>query len=323
MQVQFRCNHPLPPQLRSGDGDRCRQVLEADENHAGLKVRCPRCRQLSVVPSREAVAANGATEDGNAGHEPPGLTEVLKGRSGNRQSGEVGYHQFNRKSRCPRCGALLGPEGHCTACRYQTPKLLAAKTPLDEIPIQTAGFQLWLQQIMSDALGVKVLTLAIHGMVAFAMFLILIAGVILGGQLLGVAIAVVSVVGSAYALTTFQTWRMSHVPAAPIPWLARPFWWLILVCARSMDWRRYDSRLRNRIVIDVREEAFGDRELLALEKLTAAEVLDAQGTTLTDGGLALLHGMKNLRCVVVRKTHVSREAVFRLQQSIPRCWIWY
>ena len=60
------------------------------------------------------------------------------------------------------------------------------------------------------------------------------------------------------------------------------------------------SRLQGRIVVDVRGQAFGDRDLLELDKLPVCEVLDAQGTDLTDAGLALMHGLKNLRCLVVR-----------------------
>ena len=64
----------------------------------------------------------------------------------------------------------------------------------------------------------------------------------------------------------------------------------------------YDSRLKDRIVVDVRGQAFSDRDLLELDKLPVCQVLDAQGTDLTDAGLALMHGLINLRCLVVRRT---------------------
>ena len=81
--------------------------------------------------------------------------------------------------------------------------------------------------------------------------------------------------------------------------------------------------MAGRLIIDMRGEPFSDRDLLDLEKLNVCEVLDAEGTDLTDNSLAAMHGLKHLRCLVIRKTHVTHDAVFRLQQSLPKCWIWY
>ena len=126
-----------------------------------------------------------------------------------------------------------------------------------------------------------------------------------------------------YFLLVNQTKRLARVPGARLPFYLKPFWNLLLYLARSQNWQKYDSTLKDRVIIDVRDEPFGDRELLGLDNLNIAEVLDAQGTDITDNALAAMHGLKHLRCLVLRKTHVTHEAVFRLQQSIPKCWIWY
>ena len=89
-----------------------------------------------------------------------------------------------------------------------------------------------------------------------------------------------------------------------------------------MKWQNYDSALKGRTVIKVREKMFGDYELPELENLHRCQVLDLQGTNVTDQGLLHLYSLKHLQCLVLRKTKVSPEGVFRLQQSFPRLWIW-
>ena len=50
MEIQFRCNNVSRHDQATGRHEQCGQLLQANENHAGLKVRCPKCQQLMVVP---------------------------------------------------------------------------------------------------------------------------------------------------------------------------------------------------------------------------------------------------------------------------------
>ena len=68
---------------------------------------------------------------------------------------------------------------------------------------------------------------------------------------------------------------------------------------------------------------FGDNDLMEHNDIKSVQVLDIQGTNLTDKGLLHLYDLKHLQCVVLRKTNVSPEAVFRFQQTFPRLWIWF
>ncbi len=317
MEIQFRCNNVSRHDQSTGRHEQCGQLLQANENHAGLKVRCPKCQQLMVVPVQEEP---NETEKSSRFE----ISEAPAPRKAS--SGGVvapGYHQFNKKVRCRKCGSILDEQGRCTACYYIAPQLRAADTPIDQIPIQPAGFQLWLQGILSDGIGTAMLATAAHSLVAIAVMLSLLAALALGGSAFTIVALALGFFVAIYVFVMIQTVRLSRVPAARIPLFMRPFWYLVLVAARIGKWQSYDGRLKDRVVVDVRGQAFSDRDLLELDKLPVCQVLDAQGTDLTDAGLALMHGLKNLRCLVVRRTHVSREGVFRLQQSVPKCWIWY
>lgn len=325
MDIEFRCTNQLRQDSKGEQPSVCGRLLQADSNHAGLRVRCPQCGQLMVVPSvnQDEKKANKRkheiVDDGLAGARGTQTATVTQ-----KSSVLPGYKGFDSRVRCKKCGSLLQGDGRCPACYYEAPRLRPVDTPIDQIPIQPAGFQLWFRSIMTGGISPLAISAVSHGMFLMALLITAAAAFVLGEED-GItwAIVLLTVCTFLYIYTYVSTIRLSRVPAAKIPLILRPFWYLILVFARAGNWTQYDSRLKDRIVIDVRGHAFGDRDLLELDKLPVAQVLDAEGTSLTDSGLALLHGMKNLRCLVVRKTHVTREGVFRLQQAIPRCWIWY
>lgn len=319
MDIQFRCSNISHFDKATGQYQPCGQKMEASEAHVGLKVRCPKCKQQAVVPS-PAMVGSGSAEISDT-PEPDGGLFGQPVESAPETSG-LTYSQFDKKTRCRKCGSLLDGEGRCTACYFVAPAMKPASTPIDQIAIQPAGFQLWFQQIMAD--GVGMFQTAAHSLFAVTMLLCLLAAIGLGGgtAFAWVVIGVV-VLTLMYVIFTLQMKRLSRVPAARLPFYLRPFWYGVLVFARINNWQRYDSRLSGRVVIDVRGQPFSDRDLLELEHLPICQVIDADGTDLTDAGLALMHGLKNLRCLVIRRTHVTREGVYRLQQAIPRCWIWY
>ena len=92
--------------------------------------------------------------------------------------------------------------------------------------------------------------------------------------------------------------------------------------ARAMNWQNYDSKLKDRRITKVRDKMFGDAELAAVEGLKNCQVLDLEGTRVTDATIQMLYGHKHLRCLVLKGTNTTHEAVFRFQQSHPRLWIW-
>jgi hypothetical protein len=80
--------------------------------------------------------------------------------------------------------------------------------------------------------------------------------------------------------------------------------------------------LKGRKIIDLRKNPIDDSELASLQDLRVCQVLDLEGSEITDMGLKALYPLTQLRCLVLKNTQVSREAVTMLQQHRPVLWIW-
>jgi hypothetical protein len=200
---------------------------------------------------------------------------------------------------------------------------------LPDIEIQVVGCQRWLQQTMSEGVSVGFIALAGNLLVgAMAVMLGGISGLFLSGvglgPVVGIALLFLTIVSTCFYLgLLFKCRQFMRKPVAQLAWFQKPFWRLLLFFARFMKWERYDSALKGRRVISIRDRMFGDYDVMELKGIKNVQVLDIQGTNLTDQGLLNLYELKHLQCVVLRRTKVSPEAVFRFQQSFPRLWIWY
>lgn len=311
MDIQFRCTNPYQFK-EGGNHEKCSQLLQVSSENIGLDVRCPRCNQMITVPSQARRVASDSG-DANSG----------TGESVAQVQADLTYGKFSQRTRCPKCGSLLDDRKKCTACRYETPLVQSAQTPLSQLKVKPAGFQLWFQAIMADGVGMRLFQIGMHAFVFIIVSTLLILAVLLGGSAALYLTLAAGVLGLAYLLVVIHAKRLANVPGTRLPFYLKPFWNGLLNMARKQNWQKYDSRLAGRLIIDVRGQTFGDRDLLDLENLNQCQVLDAEGTDLTDNALAAMHGLKNLRCLVLKGTHVNPEAVFRLQQSLPRCWIWY
>ena len=312
MDIQFRCTNVSSFDEAKGAYEKCNQLLQVSDDNVGLKVRCPRCNQMAVVPGKTQGRGTGGSREARERDESVAQVEA-----------SLSYGKFSRRTRCPKCGSVLDEQKNCTACRYQTPKVKSSKTPLKHIEVQPAGFQLWFRNIMSDGVGSKMFEVAMHSFCFLVVLGLILFSIIMGGTASIVVILIALGLAGFYALLVVQTKRLATVPVARLPFYLKPLWYSLLVMARSQNWEKYDSRLKDRIKIDVRGQAFSDRELLDLDQLTVCQVLDAEGTDITDNALVAMYGLKHLRCLVIRKTHVTHEGVFRLQQALPKCWIWY
>lgn len=314
MDIQFRCTSVSRFDEQKGGYENCNQLLQVSQDNAGLKVRCPRCNQMTVVPAREG-RRNGSSVDPAEAYS--GKETVARVEAG------LSYGKFSRRTRCPKCGSLLDEQKKCTSCRYQTPTVKVSVMPISQMEVQTAGFQLWFRNIMSDGVGTQVFEVVLHSFLLIVVLALVVVAMLIGGSSSIFIIIAACVLAFFYTMVVVQTKRMATVPGVRLPFYMKPFWLLLLYLARAQSWQKYDSRLKDRLVIDMRGQPFGDRELLDLEKLNVCQVLDIEGTDITDNSLAAMHGLRHLRCLVIRRTHVTFDAVFRLQQSLPKCWIWY
>ncbi len=234
----------------------------------------------------------------------------------------------DQQERCKKCGNQV-ENARCVVCFHVDSKFEKLHCPLPDIEIQVVGCQRWLQKTMSEGVSVKFIVLA-GNLVVGAMALML-AGISvlfltgLGlGPIVGGVLLFLTIVSTCFYLgVVYKSRQFMHKPVAQLAWFQRPFWRSMLFLSRFMKWERYDGALKGRRVITVRDRMFGDNDIMEHEGIKNVQVLDIQGTNLTDQGLLNLYDLKHLQCVVLRGTHVSPEAVFRFQQTYPRLWIWY
>ncbi len=234
----------------------------------------------------------------------------------------------DQQERCKKCGNLV-ENARCVACFYVDSKFEKIHCPLPDIEIQVAGCQRWLQQTMSEGVSVSFIVLAGNFLVgAMALMLggisaLFLTGLGLGSGVGGVLLFLTVAATCFYFGVIYKSRQFMHKPVAQLAWFQKPFWRLMLFFARFNKWQRYDQALQGRRVITVRDRMFGDNDLMEHKDIKSVQVLDIQGTNLTDKGLLHLYDLKHLQCVVLRKTNVSPEAVFRFQQTFPRLWIWF
>ena len=230
-------------------------------------------------------------------------------------------HQSNR-DRCPECGSLIDDFGKCSLCRYVVPKFRSKTAEINEIQIQLAGFQLWLSDIVSEGASVQVIKWGLVVLVTILYLVMAIAGVIIGQVWSFVSVGLFTMAYVVFLLAILKAQQLAREPRAKLGWLA-PAWLLVLIWCRFMGWKRYDSRLANRLIINRNNSPITDEKILQLENLKKCQVLELENTMISDLGLLHLYGLSQLQCLVVRRSKVSHEGIFRLQQAHPRMWIWY
>jgi hypothetical protein len=228
---------------------------------------------------------------------------------------------------CKKCGNP-SEGGRCTVCHHVEPKFEKLHLPLKDIDIEITGFQRWFCNTMNEGMSVKVLEQGAHILFGALAVLLIIAsflsigfGVsVFGGLML---LVLVGSLGCLYVGLIFKGHQFLVDPNARLAWFQNPFWNFMLMVSRLMKWQNYDARFKGRKIIAVHDRGFGDRSLADLEGLKTCQVLDLEGTSISDRGLNELYRLKHLHCLVLRKTNVTHDAVFRLQQSFPRLWVWY
>lgn len=301
----------------------CGNAFKVADSLAGKVIRCPQCKQgiqvadPSKVPATETNRPNAPVESMAPMAAKQGVMdqEVTQASSG----------QYRKVAVCSECGKPVSG-AVCRSCGYRQNR--PSDQSIDQIKPQPCGMQLWLCQTISQALPVKMMVLVIHfAMLAFA----LLVGV---STIIGMTNQSVSIIAGlallmlvmmfliVYLAFTFKSYQFLMQPGAQLAWFQKPLWNMVLGVARGKNWRDYDSRLSNRVVVTADDPQLGDADVFELPEIRRAQVLDLEGTLLTDAGLKSLYLLKNLECLVLRKTQVTAAEVYRFQQAFPSVWIW-
>ena len=172
-------------------------------------------------------------------------------------------------------------------------------------------------------MSIQLILIGFHVLMAVLGAVLIVCSVLVGGVTGFVMMAAIAVMAALYVGWVYKGYSLARNPGAKLAWFQKPVWNSLLLIARNMKWQGYDKRFKGRVVIDKRMAPIVDDQLPLLDGLTKAQVLDLEGTLITDSGLRHLYGLENLHCLVVRRTKVTPEAIFRLQQSNPKMWVWY
>ena len=230
-------------------------------------------------------------------------------------------------TQCRRCGGAT-KLGKCVKCKSVDPRFINLHRSIETIKPRLAGSQLWFTKTLSEGFSIGTLAIGLHCLVGLATVLMLLLSILgIAGKGIGVVPGVILLImtilcSSFYAGLVYKGYQFLRRPNSHVAWFQLPFWNALLVLARMQNWTGYDSRLKDRHVLRVRDSSFTDFQIAELEGIRKVAVLDLEGTAVTDQGLALLYRLEHLRCLVVRKTNVTPEGIYRLQQTMPQLWIW-
>ncbi len=356
MLIEFRCTNLSEFDADKGRYVECDELIIASDDNVGQLVKCSKCDQMVEVPFHQ-----GGTESARRTAEkarPSSTKRPVRQKMDLEADGPLGQtmakpaqgeaadpliapiktsglftddvdnpveqasptvHDIHRK-RCPDCGSLLDDHGKCSLCRYVEPQFKSKTASLDDIGVQLAGFQLWISEITSDGVSFAMLAMVGSALLTVAYVLLMVVTIVTGYWS-------VSMVATGlflfYILCVHKAWQLTRNPRARLNFWQRPFWNLLLHLGRMFKWQKYDKQYAGRTIINLRNAPIVDDKVPYLEDLNKCQVLDLENTLITDKGLLPLYGLTQLQCLVVRRTGVTHEGVFRLQQANPRLWIWY
>ncbi len=334
MPIEFRCPNVSQFDSTRGKYVQCNQLLRVSSKRAGDFIQCPKCSQdievplattpLALDPVRASkMGAEGGASDSvsKAGPSKKSIMDLeFESETPAASLGSSAYH--SAKSRCPKCGGRFSSDGICTLCNFVEPVQKAERQFAENKPAKPAGFQLWLRQLSSNGDTMTYVGLGLSIFASLFLCILIVLGIV-STSLSGVALAVTAAFSLVYLFSIIAaTWRLAKKPEAGLGTLG-PIWNCLLVAARYLDWQKYDSRFAGRKIIDLRKTPTTDSQLPAIDGLQNCQVLDLEGSAVTDAGLSQLYGHLHLRCLVLRNTEVTPTGVARLQQAIPRLWIWY
>lgn len=270
----------------------CGKKLRAPDDRAGQQARCPRCNQRVSIPPLvvEPLATNSISQNTS---QPPVAS------SGSRETISRQEAQLHQETQ-PHQAALPRFEGKVVA----------------------TGCQRWIGEIVSEGVPASVLGIVMHALfTAIALGSIALVFVSSTGLFRVASLGMIGAMMFFYVATAWKLFEFKRNPAARLAWFQRPFWIGVLWICRLRDWS--DGSGQERVVISKINEPLTDDELDRVKSLGDAQVLDLQGTQITDDAMRFFRRIENLQCLVLLETNVTHDAVFRLAQMRPKLWIWY
>ncbi len=234
-------------------------------------------------------------------------------------SANLQFDAFNLTVRCPKCSKLLNKQGACTNCKYGHEKQRMPKeVPVKHMEVKTAGFSLWVEKRLSGGVTIKKMVIALYVFSCVMAFVGLLMAFGLGGTWAILWVFAMAPFAFVMIYTTLIWIRCATTSNNKLQWWQDLLWNLLLQFCRSNNWGRQPDLVAK----DLDANTF-DHQIAVLPRLGKLQVLDLEGTQLSDDGLKRLYEYSNIQCLVVRNTKVTLEGVLRYQQQFRHVWVWY
>lgn len=207
----------------------------------------------------------------------------------------------------------MPPDGMlCVACGYHVTLKRVLQSDLSDLELDSStGIERWLGNQLADGESASSLLWAIHAVVAIGLAVI---GLVFHPW----SWICVGVLGTGYLVLV--VWLRSGPGSRAAGWLA---WSFMLGLRRRFGWRNLAPPFARPRVFSARESGFTDSDLENLAERNELEVLDLEGTGITDQSLRHFQTCDRLRAAVVRGTRLTRGGVVRLQIMKPDLAIWH
>jgi hypothetical protein len=175
---------------------------------------------------------------------------------------------------------------------------------------ETQGLDRWFRSMMEEGESLDSVFMLFHALLAVAGIVLAIFYHPWGWLVLGVAtVFYVGLLWVGRSTGNYHRWSLWG-------------WEKLLGLYRRLGWRTLLPPFKARDCFIQHDLEFGDDQLMAMEDIFDYEVLDLEGTSITDRSLLHLAGCDRLQFVVVKGTPVTRKGVLRLQTMLPQVLVW-
>ncbi len=355
MPIQVKCSNIVRYDPATGQYVHCNKRLNVDESRLGTTVECPKCGgMVEVIAAEPAELPTGKSDDLEimmplsgtgpgtprkdlpASHAPRESDEPVSSRYSSPLDDDdqpplpssqqapswtlaapprAAEHTVKSQAPCINCHAQMDRDAPiCPACGYLQPD--------DDVPGQEKGFQGWMQGQLAEGtspMSVMLLVAFLGGLFLFSC--VAYSLITFGGRSILLIIPFI-IVALAFAIIVVVFRRRDEPWPAAIRRIGHP-WTLLLLANRTLSWRDIRPPFAARLVLDRRDTPLADKDLLAVDGLGDYEVLDLEGTQLTDQSILNLRQTTKLKFLVVLRTATTPAAVRKLQNAKPSLWIWH
>lgn len=217
-----------------------------------------------------------------------------------------------QKKACPNCRAAL-PSGAtvCGTCGFHLILKRVISLDVNEDTLQeTQGLDRWLRSMMEEGESLDSVFLLFHVLLAFVGVVLAVIFHPWGWLALGVAAAVyLTILYLGKISGSYHRWSLWG-------------WDKLLGIYRRWGWRTLLPPFTPRVTLVRHDIEFTDEALEEMEDIFDYEVLDLEGSNISDRSLLHLAGCERLQFIVVRRTRVTRKGILRLQSMLPQVLIW-